>query len=231
MVAQTVMAVLLVAAPEMGTPETPVVQALLAMLALPVLALMLVVLVHPETLALTEIRAILVQEAMGPRLVAQALRVMLVLMVTQVPRVMRVQAQLLVTPAVQGAQALMAIRAIPVMQVLVQMPVPQVLRVTQVLMVMLVQQAQRALVLLRVVQVLRVMLARLVMQGPRATQELALHRAMQDRLMLGVPETPDQRPQLTAQTPQKFGHSSRFRSQLVVGARQGKSPLLGDGPR
>jgi hypothetical protein len=61
--------------------------------------------------------------------------------------------------------------------------------------------------------------------------ERALHRVMLDRLMLVVLETPDRRPQLTAQMLPRFGHSSRSRSQLVAGARQAKSPLLGNGPR
>jgi len=65
----------------------------------------------------------------------------------------------------------------------------------------------------------------------RVTQVLALHRAMLDRLMPVGQEIPDRRPQLTAQTPQRFGHSSRFRSRLVAEARRAKSPLLGDGLR
>ena len=185
----------------------------------------------PETPELMVTPEILVHQVTEPLLVALGLRVMLGPMVTQAQQETLVQVQQRVTPVVRAAQAQMVTQAQQATQALALRMVVPVLRVMLVRQVTQVQQVLRVLVLLRVVQVLRVMLARLVMQGPRATQELALHRAMQDRLMLGVPETPDQRPQLTAQTPQKFGHSSRFRSQLVVGARQGKSPLLGDGPR
>lgn len=144
---------------------------------------------------------------------------------------MQALVQLPVTPAVRAVQVLMVTRVILAMQAVAQLTAVQVLRVMLGLMVTLVQQAQRAPEQIRVQQALRVMPVLQVMLVRRVTQVLALHRAMLDRLTLAGQETPDRRPRLTAQTPQRFGHSSRFRSRLVVEARQAKSPLLGDGLR
>jgi hypothetical protein len=166
--------------------------------------------------------------------------------------------RLVVTPAAQGAQVLMVMLVIQATQVLALLMAGRVLRVTRALMVMLVQQVQqapeqirvqqalrvtqvwqvmrvqqvrRAPVLLRAVQALRVMPVLQVMLAQRVTQVLALHRATLGRLMPVGQEIPDRRPQPTAQTPQKFGRFSRFRSRLVAEARRAKSPLLGDGLR
>jgi len=69
------------------------------------------------------------------------------------------------------------------------------------------------------------------MQARRAVQALALHRATLDRLTLVDQGIPDRRPQTTAQTLRRFGHSSRLPLRLAPGARMAKSPLIGNGPR
>lgn len=210
------------------TPEPLVLPVTLAQV---VMEQPLVALGHPATLALMEIPVTLAQVAMEQPPVAPDHPVTLALMVMRAQQVTQAQARQRATPVALGVQVQRVMPVPRVMQALVQMPVALDLRATLALMVMRVQPVLRAQVLRRAAQALRAMQVWPVMPELRAARALALHPATLDRLTLAAQETPGQRLQPTAQTPQKFGRFSKLRSRLEPVVHRVKSPLLGDGSR
>jgi len=145
-----------------------------------------------------------------------------------VPQVQARQQETQVPPV---AQALTAIRVTQATQVQVRLRVTPVAQAAQALMVMQVIQVMLVQVPLMARRVLRVMLVLQVMLVRQEPQARALHRVMLGRSMLADQVMQARQLQPTVQMQLKSGHSSRFRSRLVAGARQAKLPSLGDGPR